>query len=178
MIRTIFFLLITGMITASCTQPQHLTCYIVRHAEKDQATGAGNATNNDPALSEAGKVRALVLKDELKSKHIRYIYSTNTIRARSTAQPLSEEINIPVQGYNTKDSLDIFINAVKKIHKGSVLIVGHSNTVDDIVNKLCNETKVTGDLAESQFDNLFIIKYRGKKIRFERRKYGYPSNPE
>jgi phosphohistidine phosphatase SixA len=178
MIRTIFLLLITAMITVSCTQPQHLTCYVVRHAEKDQATGAGNATNSDPALSEAGKVRALVLKDELKSNHIRYIYSTNTVRARSTAEPLSEAISIPIQLYNTKDSLDIFISGVKNIRKGGVLIVGHSNTVDDIVNKLCNETKVTGDLGESQFDNLFIIKYRGKKIRFEQRKYGYASNPE
>jgi len=174
MIRTIILLLITGMMTASCSH----TYYVVRHAEKDQAAGAGNMMSDDPALSEAGKVRAVVLREELKGKDIRYIYSTNTIRTRSTAEPLSQAIGVPIQLYNTKDSLDQFISDLKKISKGNVLIVGHSNTVDDIVNKLCNETKVPGDLKDSQFDNLFIVTYKGKKIHFEQRKYGYPSNPE
>ena len=171
MIRLIVLLAITVFVTASCSH----SYYIVRHAEREQAAGTGNMMNNDPALSEAGKVRAIVLKDELKNKHIRYIYSTNTLRTRSTAQPLSEATGVGIQLYSSADSL---VMELKKIKKGNVLVVGHSNTVDDIVNKLCNETKVPADLADSQFDNLFIVKYKGKKITFIRHKYGYPSNPE
>ena len=128
---------------------------------------------NDPPLAEAGKIRALVLRDELGNKHISHIYSTNTARTMSTAEPLSEVKKIKIELYGNIDSLVYLIQSTK----GNVLIVGHSNTVDDIVNKLCGEKKIAADLTDSEYDNLFVIKYRGKKIRFTQHKYGYPSNP-
>jgi broad specificity phosphatase PhoE len=155
--------------------------FIVRHAEKNMVTkdSAGIMVTN-PSLSEAGKVRAYGLRDELKDKHIRYIFSTNTLRTTSTAEPLKELIRVvPIRLYSgSSDSTDAFINRLKTIHKGNVLVVGHSNTVDDIVNKLCGEMKLPGDLKDSEYDNLFIIKRKGKKMIFEQKKYGYPSNPE
>ncbi len=171
MIKILLVAALTAMVTASCSH----SYYIVRHAEKEQVSASSSMMSNDPALSEAGKVRAIVLRDELKSKHIRYIFSTNTQRTKSTAQPLSETTGVAIQTYSTTDSL---IMELQKIKKGNVLIVGHSNTVDDIVNKLCGETKIQNDLADSQYDNLFVVKYKGKKITFIRHKYGYPSNPE
>src|SRR5262245_52662771 len=72
--------------------------YVVRHAEKISSTdSAAKMMANDPPLSEAGKVRALVLKDELKGKHIKHIYSTNTLRTRSTAEPLSQATKINIE---------------------------------------------------------------------------------
>lgn len=154
----------------SCTR----TIYVVRHAEKiNPSDTVSKAIANDPPLSEAGKVRALVLRDELDTKHIKHIYSTNTLRTKSTAEPLSQKIQVKVEAYSNIDSL---VQLIKSI-EGNVLVVGHSNTVDDLVNKLCGETKVAGDLKDSEYDNLFVIKMRGKKISFEKHKYGYPSNP-
>ncbi|MBS1577588.1 MAG: histidine phosphatase family protein [Bacteroidetes bacterium] len=170
-LNTLLLAVLTAMVIASCSH----SYYIVRHAEKDMAPASTNMMGNDPVLSEAGKVRAIVLRDELKNKHIRYIFSTNTQRTKSTAEPLSEATGVAIQVYSSTDSL---ITELKKIRKGNVLVVGHSNTVDDIVNKLCGEVKIQNDLSDSQYDNLFIIKYKGKKIIFTRRKYGYPSNPE
>ncbi|MES1216858.1 MAG: histidine phosphatase family protein [Bacteroidota bacterium] len=174
MIRIILMLMACSMLGASCSHKY----YIVRHAEKEATSGAANTKNNNPSLSEAGKVRALVLREELKDKHISYIYSTNTARTISTATPLSEASGVKIQLYNSTDSLKEFIAKLKSIKKGNVLIVGHSNTVDDIINQLCNEVKLSADLPESQYDNLFIITYKGKKVSFKRSKYGYPSNPE
>ena len=155
---------------ASCTR----TIYVVRHAEKMNASDTmSKMMATDPPLSEAGKVRAIVLKEELHNKHIRHIYSTKTIRTKSTAEPLSQAIKVTVELY---DNVDSVVRTIKSI-KGNVLIVGHSNTVDDIVNKLCGEKKIAADLTDSEYDNLFVIKYRGKKIRFTQHKYGYPSNP-
>ena len=108
---------------------------------------------NDPPLSEAGKVRALVLKQELNNKHISHIYSTNTARTMSTAEPLSRVIKIKIELYGNIDSLVHLIQSTK----GNVLIVGHSNTVDDIVNKLCGEKKIAADLTDSEYDDLFVI---------------------
>lgn len=154
------------------------TIYVVRHAEKVAATDTTvKMSASDPPLSEAGKVRAIVLREELKNKKISRIYSTNYLRTISTAQPLAEVTGVKIELYNTRDSLDQLIEQVKNM-KANVLIVGHSNTVDDIVNKITGETNIPGDLADSQYDNLFIIREKGGKWRFERRKFGYPSTPE
>ena len=154
----------------SCTR----NVYVVRHAEKIAATdSAAKMMANDPPLSEAGKVRAIVLRDELSKKHVRHIYSTNTIRTMSTAEPLREKLQIRIDSYSNIDSL---VNLIKST-KGNILVVGHSNTVDDVVNKLCGQTKIAADLKDPEYDNLFVVKFRGKKATFQRRKYGYPSNP-
>jgi len=150
------------------------TVYVVRHAEKAAATDTtAKMMANDPPLSEAGKVRAIVLRDELGSKQIKHIYSTNTVRTRSTAEPLSTAIKINIGLYANIDSL---ISVIKSV-KGNTLVVGHSNTVDDIVNKLCGQTKIPADLKDGEYDNLFIVKLQGKKATFSRKRYGYPSNP-
>ncbi len=167
-------LLLLSVLIFSCGN----TIYIVRHAEKEgQSTVTGSLMTSNPPLSEAGKVRAFVLRDEMAGKKIKHIYSTNTLRTISTAEPLSKAIDVKIELYNTKDSLNEFINQLKKI-KGSALVIGHSNTVDDIVNKLMGETKIPADLKDYEYDNLFIITKKGKKYFFEKKKYGYPSNPE
>ena len=149
--------------------------FIVRHAEKAilLRDSAGMMSNNPP-LSEAGKVRAFVLRDELAHKKIRHIYSTNTLRTTSTAEPLSNAKGLPMKFYSNVDTL---VNLVRSI-KGHVLIIGHSNTVDDIVNKLTGKKEIAADLKDSEYDNLYIITKKNGQYRFTQRKYGYPSNPE
>jgi phosphohistidine phosphatase SixA len=169
----IFILLMT--ILFSCNSVKY---YIVRHAEKAiPSEGVAMSTPNDPPLSPAGKVRAIELREELKDKGVLFIYSTNTIRTVSTAQPLNELLGATkIELYNTRDSLDFFIEKLKATKKGGSLIVGHSNTVDDIVNKLCGEKKVTGDLPDSEYDNLYIVTKKGKKMKFENKTYGTSTN--
>jgi 2,3-bisphosphoglycerate-dependent phosphoglycerate mutase len=168
--KTFLAAAIIAFLFISCTR----TVYIVRHAEKAVPTDTLGkpVMDNDPPLSEAGKVRAIVLKDQLSGKHIRHIYSTNFIRTFYTADPLSKSTGLPIQTYRNVDSLVALIRSVK----GNVLVVGHSNTIDDIVNKLTGENKLT-DLKDYEYDNLFVVKLKGKKAFFERKKYGYPSNP-
>ena len=64
---------------------------------------------------------------------------------------------------------------VVKTGKGNVLIIGHSNTVDDIVNALCGKKEVEGDLNDKAYDNLFYIKLTKKGAVFEALKYGKAS---
>lgn len=166
------------ILALSCSSNRY---FVVRHAEKAIVTrDSAGYTPTNPPLSEAGQVRAFVLRDELKHKHIRQIFSTDYFRTIATAKPLSDQNGkLPIQLYNSsKDSLAAFMEKLKAIKKGGVLIVGHSNTVDDIVNKLAGETKIPGDLKDNEYDNLYIITRKGKKMIFSQRKYGYPSNPE
>ncbi len=138
--------------------------YIVRHAEK----AAANANmSSDVPLSAEGEQRAQNLKTLLQNNTFTAIFSTPYIRTKSTVQPLSDAKGIPVQLYSPRDSADQFINRVKAIRKGDVLIVGHSNTVDDLVNKMMGQSLLT-DLPETEYNNLFLIKRKGKKYTFER----------
>jgi len=154
------------------------TFYIVRHAEK--ATGIDSQTMQsltDPPLTLEGQERALKLKEILSGKNIKHIYSTNTLRTISTAKPLKELfLNVPLEIYSSKqDSIDLFIQHLKAIHKGNVLVVGHSNTVDDIANKLCGSTVIAGELKDNEYDNLFVIKRKGDRYNLKKEKYGRPS---
>jgi broad specificity phosphatase PhoE len=150
------------------------TYYIVRHAEKAPVEpGATQMMAADPPLSEAGQARAVALKDELSKENIRHIFSTNFKRTLSTAEPLHNSSNTPVEIYSSKkDSMDAFIQKLKTIKKGNVLVIGHSNTIDDIANKLCGKIVVPGDLKDTQYDNLFVVKRKGKKYVFTGKKYG------
>lgn len=166
MIRLFVTAVLAIIVFSSCSH----TYFIVRHAEK--ATAAANMSSDVP-LTDEGKQRAESLKDILTKSKIGYVYSTNTIRTKSTAQPTADYFHLSVETYGPRPD-STFISLVKT-KKKNVLIVGHSNTVDDIVNKLCGETKVPGDLPETEYDNLFVIKKKGNKMTFTQKKYGRPS---
>ena len=56
----------------------------------------------------------------------------------------------------SNDSLEYYISKWQELSSGSILIVGHSNTVDDILNGLKGE-KIIQDLPDSQYGDLFIV---------------------
>jgi 2,3-bisphosphoglycerate-dependent phosphoglycerate mutase len=158
-LATIFFL--------SC---KTTTYYIVRHAEKESSTTmSANTMTSDVPLSEAGKQRAAALKTALQKENIKYIFSTNYVRTKSTAQPLADAINVPIEIYDPKDPG--FANKIKSLD-GNALVVGHSNTVDDLVNELAGKKEIKGDLPDSEYGDLFIVKKKGNKLRFETKHFG------
>jgi len=135
--------------------------YIVRHAEK--AIVDSSVRSSDVPLSEQGIKRAEELKDQLRDKDIKFIYSTNTVRTKATAQPLSDAIGIPIKIYDGGDNN--FIQSLRNAD-GNVVIVGHSNTVDDLVNGLTGKPLLK-DLKDDQFGDLFIVHKRGDNFRLE-----------
>ena len=162
MYKSIFF--IAALFLLSCKTTSY---YIVRHAEK---VAASNTTmSNDMPLSDAGKQRAEALKEILQKENIKHIFSTNYIRTKSTAQPLADAIHVPIEIYDPKDST--FISKLKSLN-GNILIVGHSNTVDDLVNGISGKKEIAGDLPDSEYGDLFIVKKKGNKISFEKKHFG------
>ena len=157
----VFFVLLM-LCCSSCAT----TYYVVRHAEKE---AQGPNSTSDVALSAAGQERAEALKLSLQNKKIKHLFSTNTIRTTSTAKPLSDAIGVPFQLYTPADTN--FVTRIKALGKGNVLIVGHSNTVDNLVNSFIKKT-VLKDLADTEYNNLFIIKKKGKNFYFQKETYG------
>ena len=168
MVRIFFVLSFALLIFSSCSH----SYYIVRHAEK--ATAETNMSSDVP-LTEKGKERAEELKRTLVKKGIAFVFSTNTIRTKSTAQPTADYFHLTTEIYGPQ-ATPAFISLLKS-KKGNVLIVGHSNTVDDIVNMLCGRKEVPGDLPDTEYNKLFIVKMKGKKTTFIESFIYYPVPP-
>jgi phosphohistidine phosphatase SixA len=153
--------LLLALIVLACTSCAH-TYYVVRHAEK---AAQGSGMSSDVPLSEQGQERALHLRERLKKTKIAEVYSTNTIRTKATAKPTADYFNTDIKTYGPiPDSA--FIRLLRS-KKKNILIVGHSNTVDDIVNGLCGEKRVSGDLGDNEYNKLYMILVKGKKTVLE-----------
>ena len=160
--RIIFFL--ATIVFCSCNTTS-VNYYIVRHAEK--AIVDSTVKSSDVPLSEEGKKRAENLKTQLQDKDIKFIFSTNTVRTKATAEPLSKQTGIPIQIYDGSDTG--FVQTLKNL-KGNVLVIGHSNTVDNVVNGLVGK-QVLNDLPENQFGDLFIVHKKANNFSFETAHY-------
>jgi phosphohistidine phosphatase SixA len=156
-----FLLLVVVWLITSCGN----TYYIVRHAEKaTPSPGVTMMTANDPELSSLGQLRATTLAERLSNKGISRIFTTNTIRTKTTAAPLATLLKIEPEIYSAAD--EAFVEKLKSIKKHT-LIVGHSNTIDDIVNKLTGEAQLS-DLPDSAYSNIFIVKRKGNRFVLQR----------
>lgn len=149
----IFLFLSIGF--AGCQSSNEI--YMVRHAEKSTAPA------NDPLLTDKGKVRSESLKDLLKDKNIKAIFSTRTIRTTETATPLSMLINMPIQFYSN-DTTITFMQRVINLKKNA-LIVGHSNTLLPMLDALHLSHSITS-IPDAVHNNIFIIKTKnGKPVK-------------
>ncbi len=141
--------------------------YIVRHAEKLTGPEAGR----NPDLSTEGKARAKTLAALLQNKHITHIYSSDTIRTRDTAAPLSDMTGIRVQIYDPRH-LDALATRIKA-EKGNSLIVGHSNTIRETVLALGGQVEDAPIDEASEYDRLYRVDLRKDgTVKTHLRRYG------
>lgn len=138
--------------------------YVVRHAEKET-----NTMIADVPLSAAGKERALALATLLGRKPITHFYSTNYTRTRNTISPLAEVKGVTIEVYSNVDSA--LIEKIKSNKGTDVLIAGHSNTVDDIVNRLTG-SKLLSDLPDSAYGDLFILTRKQGQYQLSKKRFG------
>ncbi len=155
---------------ASCSPT---TIYLVRHAEKAAQPA------NDPPLTADGQQRAKALVDSLAQADIKYIYSTNTIRTRTTAEPLAQKLGVPIQPYSP-DTLWQVARHLTKLHGGNALVVGHSNTLLPLLDQL-PVTHQKKSIPDSDYDNLFVLTMKRRflrppLIRLVEKTYGEPAD--
>jgi broad specificity phosphatase PhoE len=115
--------------------------YLVRHAEKVDDWPATRELDAYRPLSPAGVARAESLAVRLKGEGIAAVYSSRTTRSLATAEPLVKATAKPLVGDDatTKpDEMAGFLAGLREKHAGdrAVLIVGHSNTIPELLVKL------------------------------------------
>ncbi len=124
------------------------TIFLVRHAEK-----ATDGDSKDPNLSEVGRARAESLAVVLKDANIASIYATELKRTQQTAEPIARATHLSVNIIPAKQTEEL-VEKLKET-KGNVLVVGHSNTLPDIIKALGVSDSIT--IADNDYDDLFVI---------------------
>ncbi len=141
--------------------------YLVRHAERANSSA-------DSPLSDAGHQRALALRDSLNDKEIDGIFATVYLRTQQTAIPLAESIGVPLTIYHP-DTTALFVHALLKLKGKDVLVVGHSNTVPEMVWLMTGDSVTIG---HDEYDKLFKVSISrsvfGTKKRLKKWHYGLP----
>ncbi len=128
-----------------------LAFVLVRHAEK--------ATDDpkDPSLSDVGRARAERLSASFDAVPVTAVYATGYRRTQATAQPTADAHDLPVLAYDAGMPADAFAAKLLASHaSGTVLVVGHSNTVPAIASTLCGCT--VAPMREDEFDRRITIR--------------------
>lgn len=148
----IFFLIIS--LSSASPAAKDTVIYIVRHAEKDQS----DPKNNDPELSNEGKERARALNRYLKREKISAVFSTSYKRTMQTAAPVARRNGIPVRIYDAKKHNDIVKLIKSEYLNQKSLLVGHSNTILELV-KAFGLTPPVDKLNDDDYDLIFVLTF-------------------
>lgn len=189
--QTQFLLILIAIMTSVCAgqlsrtgavhnQPQEpftpKTVFLVRHAEK------ADAPRQDPPLNALGSARAQELARMLGDSGIKTIITSQFLRTKNTGEPLAQKLGLTttplalaMNPANPQQVSEASIaEVVKKINEKpgeSVLVIGHSNTVPEVIRMLGGDVVPTID--EKKFDDLFVVTIYGpKKAKVVQLKYG------
>ncbi len=129
------------------------TIIVMRDAEK------ATLPAEDPSLSMAGEGRAQELAHVLGQAPSEYriqgIFVSEFRRTQETVRPLANRLGVPVIVVPAADTALVAERARDEYRGGHVLIVGHSNTVPAIVEKLSGQ-KIPA-MAESEYGIVYLV---------------------
>jgi len=123
------------------------TVFLLRHAEKQSDT-------ENPELSPAGNLRAESLVHVLGSSGVAAIYTSQYLRTIKTAEPLAVFLKLTPVQVDAKQTPEL-VKGILADHKGqAVLVVGHSNTVPEIISALGASVP---PIEDGEYDNLYVV---------------------
>jgi broad specificity phosphatase PhoE len=130
------------------------TIIVVRHAEK--------VTDNDgdPPLTPVGEARAALLTrmfgDARAPGHIDAIYVSPTLRNRMTAAPLAARLGLTPIIAPARDATGLARRMLREHEGGRILVVGHSDTVPEIVAALTG-AKHLPQIADDEYGTMYVV---------------------
>jgi phosphohistidine phosphatase SixA len=101
------------------------------------------------------------MRSVLKEAGVTDIYTTHYKRTRETAEPLARQSGIsimerPITNANSATyAQDLAREILTKSAGKGVLVVGHSNTVPDIVKALSGTTVPA--IGDAEYDHIFVV---------------------
>ncbi len=129
------------------------TVVVIRHAEKELGT------IDNPPLTAAGEQRAERLAQMFGSVRgagaIEAIYTSGARRMQQTAMPLAARLGVTPTVLAQDDVATVVSRVLSEHRGGRVLVVGHSNTVPGIVQKLSGVT--VPPIGDNEYDDMYIV---------------------
>jgi 2,3-bisphosphoglycerate-dependent phosphoglycerate mutase len=130
------------------------TVIVIRHAEKDSANPV------DPQLSAAGEARAELLArmfgDSKGPGRLDAIYISTALRNRLTAAPLSARLGIAPTVAQSEDPQSLARRVLRAHRGGRVMIIGHVNTVPQIVAALAGKSDIP-KIDEQDYGVMYVV---------------------
>lgn len=133
--------------TPLVAQRAPIVVYVVRHAER-----AEDGTN-DPPISADGERRARLLASMLRDSGVTHIYTTDFLRTRATAAPIAQGAGLVPEVYDP--GAPAALAGRLRTTPGRHLVVGHSNSVPDLVAALGGDPH--GEIAQDEYDRLYVL---------------------
>jgi 2,3-bisphosphoglycerate-dependent phosphoglycerate mutase len=131
------------------------TVIVIRHAEKDLSVSV-----TDPPLNPEGEARAALLAtmfgDAKHLGHLDAIYVSPALRNRRTAAPLADRLGITPVVVPADDPRGLARRALREHPGGRVMIIGHSDTVPQIVAALSGNSKIP-ELGDQEYGTMYIV---------------------
>jgi len=166
--RNLFIILLFLFVGEQTVHAQKtIKIWVVRHAEKD----VSDPKDKDPDLSPQGKERAEALAKYLKGEKIDSIFSTNYKRTRLTGYPTADKIGLSIYTYDPSAQKELAKGLIKNAEGKKILIIGHSNTVQEILVAF-GATKPVKDLTDDDYDYIFTLTIKGDKREVKVDRYG------
>ena len=121
--------------------------FIVRHAEK------ASSGDKDPDLSVQGQKRADALAHILQDSQITSVFVTEFKRTQRTAAPTARAAHLTPTVVPANDVGAL----VEKLHalKGNALVVGHGNTIPDLLRTLGVGT--AANIPDDDYTEIFVV---------------------
>jgi phosphohistidine phosphatase SixA len=126
------------------------TVILVRHADIDIPPVPG--PDDQLQLNAAGRIRAEAIAHVAGAAGVTAVFTSTALRTKQTAAPLATALG--VQAKPVPDSLAQFVTAVMSAAGPAVLVVGHSNTVPQMIAAL--GATFPGPPIQG-FDDLFVV---------------------
>ena len=152
------------------------TIFLIRHAEREVEP------QQDPPLNQKGVARSQEVARLLSAAGIKAIYTSQYARTKQTGEPLATKLGLTVIPISLKtnptnprqiaeDSTKEVVNKILESPGENVLLVGHSNSIPDVIKMLGGDVVPTID--DRKFDDLFIVTVYAKgKAKVTQIKYG------
>ncbi len=121
--------------------------FIVRHAEKASSGG------KDPELSVQGQKRADALANILKDSQITSVFITEFKRTKETATPTAKAAHVTPTVIPAND-IGVLVEKLRTLN-GNALVVGHGNTIPDLLKALGIATAVS--IPEDDYTEIFAV---------------------
>jgi broad specificity phosphatase PhoE len=132
------------LVTAANAAP---VIFIVRHAEKASTGG------NDPDLSPQGQKRADALAHILKDSQATFVFVTEFKRTQETAAPTARAARVKPMVIPANDT-GALVEKLRALN-GNALVVGHGNTIPDLLKALGITTPVS--IPDDDYTEVFAV---------------------